>query len=62
MEPDYLLKIYPGKGGSSKSGFYWNEVGHLGETVYYYPDRVIFFLRPGQSGYKNPCLFPPTSI
>jgi hypothetical protein len=23
MEPDYLFKIYPGKGGSSKSVFYW---------------------------------------
>jgi hypothetical protein len=34
MEPDYLFKKYPGKGGSSKSGFHWNGVGHLGETVY----------------------------
>jgi hypothetical protein len=41
MESDYLFKLYPGKGVSSKGGFHWNEVGYLGKTVYYYPDRVV---------------------
>jgi hypothetical protein len=62
MESDYLLKVYLGKGGSSKSGFYWNEVGHLSETVDYYPDRIIPFLRSGAVRLRNPCLFLPTSI
>jgi hypothetical protein len=47
MESDYLFKINPGKGGSSKGSFHWDEVGYLGKTVYYYPDRVVPFLRPG---------------
>jgi hypothetical protein len=59
MEPNYLFKIYLGKGGSPKSGFLWNEVGHLGETVYYYLDRVIPFLRPEQSDYKIHAYFLP---
>jgi hypothetical protein len=41
MESDYLFKIYPGKGGSSKGSFYWNEVSYLGETVDYNLDRII---------------------
>jgi hypothetical protein len=43
MESDYLFKIYLGKGGSSEGSFHWNEVGHLGKTVYYHPDRVVTF-------------------
>jgi hypothetical protein len=53
MESDYLFKLYPGKGVSSKGGFHWNEVGYLGKTVYYYPDRVVAILRPGLSDYKK---------
>jgi hypothetical protein len=59
MEPDYLLKVNSGKGGSSKSGFYWNKVGHLGETIDYYPDRIIPFLRSGQSGHEIHAYFFP---
>ena len=47
MESDYLFEINPGKGGSSKGSFHWDEVGYLGKRVYYYPDRVIPFLRLG---------------
>ena len=47
MESDYLLEINPGKGGSSKGSFHWDEMGYLGEAIYYYLDRVIPFLRPG---------------
>jgi hypothetical protein len=50
MESDYLFKIYPGKGGSSEGSFHWDEVGHLGKTVYYYPDRVVPFFGSRQSG------------
>ncbi len=46
MESDYFFKINPGKGGSSKGSFHWNEMGYLGEAIYYYPDGVIPFLRP----------------
>jgi hypothetical protein len=59
MEYDYLFKIYPGKGGSSKGGFHRDEVGYLGKTVYYYLDRVVPFLCPGQSGYKIHAYFLP---
>ena len=62
MESDYLFEINPGKGGSSKGSFHWDEVGYLGKTVYYYPDRVIPFLRPGQSGYKIHAYFLPLSF
>ena len=62
MESDYLLEVNPGKGGSSKGGLYWNEVGYLGKTVYYYPDRVIPFFASGVVRLQSPCLFPPTSI
>jgi hypothetical protein len=44
MESDYFLKIYPGKGGSSKGSFYWDEMCYLGETVDYNLDRIILFL------------------
>jgi hypothetical protein len=47
MESDYLFEINSGNDGSSKSSFHWNEMGYLGEAIYYYPDRVIPFLRPG---------------
>jgi hypothetical protein len=47
MESDYLFEINSGKGGSSKGSFYWNEMGYLGEAIYYYLDRVIPFLCPG---------------
>jgi hypothetical protein len=47
MESDYLFKINTGKGGSSKGSLHWNEVGYLGNMVYYYLDRVVSFLRPG---------------
>jgi hypothetical protein len=43
MESDYLFKIYPGKGGFSEGSFYWDEVGYLGKTVYYHPDRSFSF-------------------
>jgi hypothetical protein len=33
MESDYLFKINPGKGGSSKGSFHGDEMGYLGETV-----------------------------
>jgi hypothetical protein len=59
MESDYLFQLYPGKGVSSKGGFHWNEVGYLGKTVYYYPDRVVPFLRPGLSDYKIHAYFLP---
>jgi hypothetical protein len=49
MESDYLFKINPCKGGSSKGSFHWDEVGYLGKT-----SRVVRL--------QNPCLFPPTSI
>jgi hypothetical protein len=62
MESDYLFKINPGKGGSSKGSFHWDEVGYLGKTVYYYPDRVVPFFASGVVRLQNPCLFPPTSI
>jgi hypothetical protein len=47
MESDYLLEINSGKGGSSKGSFHWDEMGYLGEAIYYYLDRVIPFLCPG---------------
>ena len=49
MESDYLFEVDPGKGGSSKGSFYWDEVGYLGKInpAYYYLDRVVPFLRPG---------------
>jgi hypothetical protein len=47
MESDYFFEINSGKGGSSKGSFYWDEIGYLGKTVYYYLDRVIPFLHPG---------------
>jgi hypothetical protein len=47
MESDYLFKINPGKGGSSKGSFHWNEVGYLRKTAYCYLDRVVPFLCPG---------------
>jgi hypothetical protein len=50
MESDYLFKINPGKGDSSKGSFQWNEVGYLGKTVYYHLDRVVPFFGAGQSG------------
>ena len=59
MEPDYLFKVYSGKGGSSKSGLYWNEVGHLGETIDYYPYGIISFLSSGQSGHEIHAYFFP---
>ena len=59
MESDYFFKIYPGKGGSSEGSFHWDEVGHLGKTVYYHPDRVFSFLGLGQSGYKIHAYFFP---
>ena len=59
MEPDYLFKVYSGKGGSSKSGLYWNEVGHLGETIDYYPYGIISFLCSGQSGHEIHAYFFP---
>ena len=62
MESDYLFKLYPGKGGSSEGSFHWDEVGHLGKTVYYHPDRVVPFLGPGQSGYKIHAYFFPLSF
>jgi hypothetical protein len=62
MESNYLFKIYPGKGGSFEGSFHWDEVGHLGKTVYYHPDRVVPFLGPGQSGYKNPAYLLPRPI
>jgi hypothetical protein len=47
MESDYLFEINSGKGGSSKGSFHWDEMGYLGEAIYFYLDRVIPFLRPG---------------
>jgi hypothetical protein len=59
MESDYLLEINPGKGGSSKGSFHWDEMGYLGEAIYYYLDGIIPFLRPGQSGYEVHAYFFP---
>jgi ferric iron reductase protein FhuF len=59
MESDYLFKIYPCKGGSSEGSLYWDEIGYLGKTVYYYLDRVVPFLGPRQSSYKIHAYFFP---
>jgi hypothetical protein len=53
MESDYLFEINSGKGGSSKGSFHWDEMGYLGKTIYYYPDRVIPFLRRGSTVTKS---------
>jgi hypothetical protein len=62
MESDYLLEMNPGKGGSSKGSFHWDEMGFLGEAIYYYPDGVIPFFASGAVRLRSPCLFLPTSI
>ena len=59
MKSDYFFEVYPSKGGSSEGSFYWNEVGYLGETVDYNPDRIVPFLGPRQSGYKIHAYFFP---
>jgi hypothetical protein len=47
MESDYLFEINSVKGGSSKGSFHWDEMIYLGKAIYFYPDRVIPYLRPG---------------
>jgi hypothetical protein len=46
MKSNYFVKIYPGKGGSSKGSFYGDEMCYLGEMVDYDLDRIVPFLGP----------------
>jgi hypothetical protein len=59
MESDYFFKIYPGKGGSFKGSFYWDEMSYLGKTIDYNLDRIVPFLGSRQSNYKIHAYFFP---
>jgi hypothetical protein len=53
MESDYLFEINSGKGGSSKGSFHWDEMGYLGEAIYYYQIESFPFCVRGSSVTKS---------
>src|SRR5438876_10740769 len=59
MQPEYVLNVQLRQLISSMRGLHWNEVSHFGQSLNNYPDGIVTFLSPWQSGYEIHAGFIP---